>query len=236
MKKKGLLLGLWLLCAILSSQAQGYMGKRFIFNMGASLSPAWIQPTAIFGEYENSAPWYAFNYTLSPNVECIVWKLGTAGICYHFFKTKYYAYYVYRSENSFLDFDVKEKIEDLNVQGLGIYYKQYFSSRSRAPMGTFLKFQIDDFFFKYPDGDNYQSLSTGTLLALKFEYGHDFLFFNRLRFSTGLSLGTTFGGYKELFFPELFFKTEASVLGDAKARILGHYWLGFTVGIGFLAF
>ena len=235
MKKQGLIL----LCIIVLFgtsllQAQGFMGKRVIFNMGASLSPAWLNPSAL-NENPDRIMWHAFNYTLSPNIEVIAWKLGTVGASYHFFKTKY----IYYEETDIISLDPISDfgaLADLTSHGLGLYYKQYFSSRARAraPMGTFIKFQLDGFFFKHPHSfEKHTTTDNSNLWGCKIEFGHDFLFFNRLRFSTGISLGSTFGGYKPF---SIVFLGDASAEDYAKNRILGHYWLGFTVSIGFLAF
>jgi len=74
------------------------------------------------------------------------------------------------------------------------------------------------------------------LFGFKVEYGYDFLLFDRLKLSTGISLGTTFGGYK----------TKMSDLLDSfdidgiehieygKSRLLNAYWFGIKVGIGLL--
>jgi len=238
MKKNRLLL----ICTIVlfgisMSQAQntGYMGKRVIFNMGTSFSPAWINPSLLHDDSDARPPWHAFNYTLSPNIEIIAWRLGTVGASYHFFKTKYFYYKETDYSTIWLDsiYDT-ERLADLTVHGFGVFYKQYLGSRSRAPMGTFLKLQVDGFFFKHPHSDDAPTImDKSNLFACKIEFGHDFLFFNRLRFSTGMSLGSTFGGYKTLI--DTYFE-QYSVEQYAKGRILGHYWLGFTVNVGFLAF
>jgi hypothetical protein len=237
MKKKRLLfcIVIFFTTSLLQAQNGSFMGKRIIFNMGASFSPAWRNPN-FMDNSEHHYKWYSFNYTLSPNIEIIAWKLGTVGVGYHFFKTKYeYEYFVADEDpfnESFLWGNWKTQLDDLTSHGFAVYYKQYFTSRARAPMGAFVKFQLDGFFFKYPDNPESQTMDTGNLFAFKFEFGRDFLFFNRLRFSTGLSLGVPFGGYKGLF---NVFNTE-SIEESAKTRILGHYWLGFTVNIGILAF
>ena len=247
MKKQGLILFcIIVLLGTSQLQAQGFMGKRVMFNMGASLSPAWFNPSAL-NEDPQELVWHAFNYTLSPNVEVIAWKLGTVGASYHFFKTKYFYHYLiktadgdkYRQDT----YAERLKLEDLTSHGVGLFYKQYFPSRSRAPMGTFMKFHLDGFFFKHPISYTDQTMKNSSLFAFKIEFGKDYLFFDRLRFSTGFSLGIPFGGYDALLESNESIENIMMYLGDvkpvesyAKTRILGHYWLGFTVSIGFLAF
>lgn len=236
MKKRVLFFSIVILFGITTLQAQNgsFMGKRVIFNMGASFSPAWFKPGVFYDETNDKCPWYSFNYTLSPNIEIIAWRLGTVGVNYHYFKTKYY-YYEKTPDIIWLDSDSEGKrLTDLIVHGFGVNYKQYFTSRARAPMGTFIKFQLDGFFFEHPRSFEEPTLiDKSNLFAFKLEFGHDFLFFNRLRFSTGLSLGIPFGGYNAFFST---FLGDVSAEDYAKNRILGHYWLGFTVNVGFLAF
>ena len=232
--------------SLLQAQNTGYMGKRVIFNMGTSFSPAWVNPSSL-NEDPKKLVWHAFNYTLLPNIEVIAWRLGTVGANYHFFKTKYFYHYLVKTtdDNNYYSDTYANRIqlEDLTSHGVGLFYKQYFGSRSRAPMGTFIKFQLDGFFFKHPISYTDQTMKNSSLFGCKIEFGHDFLFFNRLRFSTGISLGSTFGGYKTLLEDKnssenwfILFDDVEPIESYAKNRILGHYWLGFTVNIGFLAF
>ena len=97
--------------------------------------------------------------------------------------------------------------------------------------------------FYCPDGkydiENPYALSTirngkSVLPGMKIEYGYDFWPVNFFKLSLGVSLGTTFGGYKGLF--NDFFGNGNTFRAYAHTRILGAYWLQFKLGIGFLAF
>ena len=241
-KRSNLLLLSVLLLSIscLTAQNTGYMGKRVIFNMGVELSPAWLRPN--FSDNLNfQYKWYSFNYTLSPNIEIIAHKTGTAGIAYHFLKTKFDTPYNEDFISPKLDAFHNLMPPDLTSHGFGIFYKQYIFS-GRAPIGAYIRFQFDGFFFKCPPYyDEYGHFSeiSDQLFATKVELGNDFLLFNRLRLSTGLSSGITFGGYKDDGFFSGFlgydeFYQPANEY--ARSRILGLYWFAFTVNIGFLAF
>jgi hypothetical protein len=229
-----------LLTPCLTAQNTGYMGKRVLFNVGTSLSPAWKRPT-----FADNVPtkYLAFNYILSPSIEIITSKTGTAGAVYHFFNTKYNTpRQGFSMETVYWDsVDHSPAVEKLTVHGFGIFYKQYLPARGRAPIGPYFRMQFDGFFFQCPL--SYEDRTTRVsdqLFALKVEFGNDFLLFDRLRLSTGFSLGLPFGGFKgsayEGEFFEIFYSPYQPFNEYARARIAGAYWLGFTVSIGFLAF
>jgi len=246
-----------LLCSIscLTAQNTGYMGKRVIVNMGTEFSPAWKRPN--FANNPNfHYKWYSFNYILSPGIEIIVHKRGTVGAVYHYLNTKYNTPRTKEGGKWFFILDTKGQISDsiyfdkpsvdnLTAHGFGIFYKQYMKyADGRAPAGPYIKLQFDAFFFKCPDTYFYDrtfNMVPDQLFAAKIEIGNDFLLFNRLRLSTGFSFGLPFGGFKGLYYDnELFdmLKTGSEhvpINEYARSRILGAYWLGFTVNIGFLA-
>ena len=119
-----------------------------------------------------------------------------------------------------------------------------------APMGQYLKFTFDGYFYKYvlPDEsilqDYYAYYSdeselvdqplTGKsmLFGFKAEYGYDFFVLNCLKLSMGVSLGTTFGGYKAINRE----KYDHTVTDYADNRLLNAYWFGIKLGVGFLTF
>ena len=246
-KRSNLLLLSVLLLSIscLTAQNTGYMGKRVIFNVGAEFSPAWKRPV-----FENpiKPKWFSFNSILSPSIEIIAHKTGTAGVVYHFLKTKYNTPLKEKEEFReiiYLDSIYEDELpvrENLTAHGFGIFYKQYLFTDGRAPIGAYFRFQFDGFFFKSPSSyDNRTAMMNDKLFAMKIEFGNDFLLFNRLRLSTGLSLGSTFGGYKGLSYENTAFNFDIfpghqQMNEYARSRIFGAYWIGFTVNIGFLAF
>jgi hypothetical protein len=233
---------------VLQAQNTGFMGKRFIFSMSAEVSPAWGKPS-FADNSKNWYTWHSFNYTLSPHLEVIAWRLGMAGVSYHYFKTKfYYSDHTKITQTRFegevivsWELDYSPVRDNLEANGFGLFYKQYLGYKSRAPMGTFLKLQLDGFFYKVLESDAKDAPRiTDHLFALKLEFGHDLLFFNTLHLSTGLSVGLPFGGYKTFPYGGLLNGyddiTDASVSDYAKGRIMGHYLVGFTLSIGFIPF
>jgi hypothetical protein len=248
-KRNNFLLFIDFLCFVsgLTAQNTGYMGKRVMFNMGAEFSPAWIRHN--FSENPNfQGRWYSFNYILSPSIEIITHKSGTAGIVYHYLSTRYqtpakedawgeviYSDSVYAKASPI--------VEKLTAHGFGIFYKQYMAfADGRSPVGPYVKLQFDGFFFKCPSSyDNRTIMMNDKLFALKAEIGNDFLLFNRLRLSTGFSIGLPFGGYKGLSYENQLldwksYSPHKPLNEYARSRIFGAYWISFTANIGFLAF
>ena len=221
----------------LHAQNTGFMGKRVIVNMGAELSPAWKRPVSEKLTFDTK--YLSFNAILSPGIEVIAHKSGTAGLVYHYLGTRYNT----PSRNGFsMEDDLYNVVEPLTAHGLGIFYKQYMRfADGRAPMGSYFKLQFDGFFYKCPSSYGNRTLTmTDHLFAMKLEMGTDFLVFNRLRLSTGFALGFPFSGYKGLGYDNEFLEvgiyTDQEIYDYARSRIFGAYWIGFTVGVGFLAF
>jgi hypothetical protein len=239
--------------SLLCAQNSGFMGKRVVFNVGTAFSSAWMKPN-FADNPKYHFKWYSFNYTLSPNVEFIAWRMGIVGLSYHYFSTKYnYPSSELRNqqndggisvvyEDNGVSFNYKTGVSNLKSHGFGVFYKQYMGSKAYAPMGSYFKLQFDGFFYKRLYSRTDKTMVNDRLFAIKIEFGRDLLFFNILRLSTGVSLGVPFGGFNTMFFENYrgdgFFDTgEIKEMGDyAKGRILSHYWLGFTVGIGVIPF
>jgi hypothetical protein len=203
----------------LTAQNTGYMGKRVIVNMGAEFSPL-FRTFYVLDDFK----YFKFNCILSPNIEVIATRRATAGVVYHYFNTVYNPYW--------------DESEDLTTHGFGVFYKFSIAGERRALIGTYLKAQLDGFFFKCPEG---ASTASDNLFAVKIELGKDFLLLNRLHLSSGVSFGLPFGGYKALSYDNDFIGGIAGyglepINEYARSRIFGAYWFGFTVGIGFLAF
>ncbi|MDR1112380.1 MAG: hypothetical protein LBL18_01275, partial [Bacteroidales bacterium] len=130
-------------------------------------------------------------------------------------------------------------VAPLNVHGFGVYYKQYIGRKARAPIGTYWRFQLDGFFYS----SQIPSQITGSLFAFKAEFGHDFLFFDRLHVSTGFSFGFPFCRWRNLNYGNSnfsllnLFSVGAVAMEDyVNARLLGHYYIGFVLSVGILAF
>lgn len=224
-----------MLGAFLFSQGQntGFMGKRFFLNAEASFSPAWINPTSL--TIKTLPEYLRFNYFISPNIEAIVWKKGSVGVGYNFINTDYKSEYIY------IDYS-----GHIKGHGFNIFYKQYVS---KAPLGHYFKLEFDAFFFNFeprlekiinPDVEIDKLSGKSSIYGLKIEYGYDYLFFNRLRVSAGMSLGTTLGGYNAhslgSISPNNYIPDEDMPEEKAKTRILMAYFFQLKVGVGLLIF
>jgi hypothetical protein len=255
------------------------MGKRFVVNADGWLSPCWFSPNA-----KGSIGYLKFNYIIEPSIEFAVAKKMAVGVAYLYTPERKFPVRIYA--NGAVNFQYPQYIirvpfyfddENYNntfkTHGIGLYYKYYFGSNSRAPLGYFIKTEFDCFFYKYEVGavnlnqyidkkdlpDDFKDYSNvvyagekgkGNIGGFKFEFGRDFLFFNRLRLSTGIGFGITFGGFqinpfnkkdkrKYLYsFNEDEYITSNIVKPTEyiNGQLLGMYWFGLRVGLGFLAF
>lgn len=221
-------------------------------------------------ESQHTKRYLGLNYFLSPNVEVIVWKKGTVGAGYNYYNSPFEGlisrYYEHTNPYDYNDYYLASEDYDFNgnvvAHGFNVFYKQYVGD-TRAPLGYYFKFTFDGYFYNYqceperpqwiqyfdehPDlaGDDYCFVGKdgkGSAFGLKAEFGYDYLFFNRLKLSMGITFGTTFSGYK--YFAEgkdidLYYNdhtTNLSVKDYVDHRILNAYWFGLKFGIGFLAF
>lgn len=254
MKRLIIILSLVFVGSSLFPQNPGYMGRHVMFNMEMYMSPSWKNPNAVSeamiakGISGKTAKYFGLNYSLCPNVEVIVWRKGTVGAGYNFYKSPFV---LSRSSGSLFsyNYDVSEK-PMMTAHGFNVFYKQYLGS-TMAPMGQYLKFTFDGFFYKYEIPDramreflSYNSWdetgvvntepSTGKsmLFGFKAEYGYDFFVLNCLKLSMGVSLGTTFGGYKAMSREGY----DHTIKDYADNRLLNAYWFGIKLGVGFLTF
>ena len=241
----------------LFAQNPGYMGRHVLVNGEISLSPAILNPNplreALTGKVksESALDYLGLNYIVSPNIEVIVWRKGTVGAGYNFFKSpfKYKGYFqLPESHPEYIAYDnsiYRDGTADMTAHGFNVFYKQYVG-KTMAPMGHYFKFTFDGFFYKYEARqedmipalyEDLKSQMTGKhmLFGLKAEYGYDYMLFDFLRLSIGVSLGTTFGGYKAMGFGHRVFD-DLQIQSYANNRLLGAYWFGFKLGVGFLTF
>ncbi|MBO7647120.1 MAG: hypothetical protein J6S56_03375 [Bacteroidales bacterium] len=307
--KKILLFCLMVVAAGVSyGQYYGLLGKRVIFNLEGTTSPAYFHKNYITEALENrygedkSAGMLSLNFFVTPSVEVAVWKKGTVGAGYNFFTSPFEGmqHNLY-SRSSATDQYVYEDYGSFDghvtAHGFNLYYKQYVGNAD-APLGHYLKFNLDCFFSKYvmdgspvyerdPDGNLLMDPETGkpivhmagglpdytidsvpanqhliyywptgefdpehpyalseirsgksVLLGFKLEYGYDFWPTSFMKLSLGVSLGSTFGGYRGIIMKHDAFTewSKRTFKGYADGRILGAYWLQFKLGIGFCAF
>ena len=265
MKKTILLLIITAGLSMASAQKYNFLGNHVILNMEAYFSPAWLNPNPVSSNWDISASaqrYLGLNYFLSPSVELIVWKKGTVGAGYNYYNSPFkgtdtrfatpdeWGYY-YTNYTLY---------GNITAHGFNVFYKQYLGKRF-APLGHYVKFVFDGFFYHYKmntDGVDISLPTTtqesfaeiienkGNLFGIKAEYGYDFIVLNRLKLNLGASLGTTFGGYRTA---SASFRKEFSIFDTgnssdkpiyfdsfARGRILGAYWFGVKLGIGFIPF
>lgn len=251
-----------------TAQNTGYMGRYVLFNAECSLSPSWLNPNPLtaalqarFPGNESAQKYLGLNYIVSPSIEAIVWRKGTVGAGYNFYKSpfdgytpRWVDYYSTDGYNVIYNFDEYFDYRftgNIIAHGFNVFYKQYLGD-TRAPMGPYIKFVFDGFFYKFDHHDENgntvpsdvimsypeMAVNQGSLFGMKFEFGRDYLLFKFLRLSTGVSIGTTFGGYKCVSiideYPE--HVEDKTPNNYARNRILGAYWFGLKVGVGFLTF
>jgi len=178
------------------------------------------------------------NYWLSPNVEVMVWEKGSVGAGYNFYKSPFDGKeFVF--DNYGFDYEIPFEGEIL-AHGFNVFYKQYVGN-TYAPLGHHFKFNFDGFFYNYYIADR-GIYDKDMLFGFKVEYGYDFLLLNCLRLTLGASVGTTFGGYLtgiREFNSDLSpfsYRTDLTYQNYARGRMLGAYWFGIRLGVGFLAF
>lgn len=219
-----------LFCAIASvvpasAQMYNYMGNHVILNMEGNFSPAWFNPNPVSSSWnvpDAAKRYLGVNYFLSPSVEVLVWKKGTVGAGYNFYKSPFKGtdYRVrlsdghsgyYYGDDFIYSYTVPELTGEISAHGFNLYYKQYISSDGFAPLGHYVKVVFDGLIYRYsmpqPEGIMLAGTQTladfepvfnnkGAMFGLRAEYGYDLILFDRLKLSLGASLGTTFGGYK----------------------------------------
>ena len=240
-----------------------FLGNHVILNMEGYFSPAWLNPNPVSSGWnmsDGAKRYLGLNYILSPNIELMVWKKGTVGVGYDYYNSPFkgsdcrlrigYPYY------GSTDWREAELSGNVIAHGFNAYYKQYLGDRF-APLGHYLKFQFDGFFYRYKmdtegllmgiiEGttEPYEEIieNKGNLFGMKLEYGYDFILLNRLKLTLGASIGTTFGGYQVAFARikdrgSLYYE-ESTLHYDnyARSRILGAYCFGLKLGIGFIPF
>lgn len=207
-----------------NAQNIGHLGKRFLVNMDATFSPSFKYPD------KNGYHGYLnFNYRLSPSIEFILNKKNSIGV--------FYSYAPLMFIPSKLIFNHSIVNTPMNVNGYGVFYKAYFSDdQYHAPYGAYFMTSLSRISFQYESiiigngkGANY---------ALQIEFGYNFLIYNRLRLTWGITFGGTTSwfnfGIDEDFVPIQ--KKLKTPIDFAENRIFGTYIFGTRIGIGFLAF
>lgn len=199
----------------LFAQNNGYLGKRVLFNMDVKTTPTFTAPT-YFGSYDV----VSFDFTLSPNIECIIYKKGIAGLAFNYLSTQY---------------QYDHHILPIQFYGGGIFYKQYLNKSTdyyQAPFGVYTAFRFDYYKFscKTPSYNDY----TGTMFGFRVEIGVDYLIWNRVRISWGLSIGSTNKGVLSTL--DFFDYSSSSLESAVESRLATNYLFQNKIGIGILLF
>lgn len=261
MKKAITLIIITVSLATTNAQMYNFLGNHVILNMEGYFSPAWINPNPVSSNWDIGEPaqrYLGLNYFLSPNIELMVWEKGTVGVGYNYYNSPFKGSDIrLRKLSQYYGYDdwvESELYGNIVAHGFNVYYKQYVGNRF-APLGHYIKFVFDGYFYHYKmdtEGillvnttqDPYEEIieNKGSLFGAKFEYGYDFILMNRLKLTLGASIGTTFGGYKV---PFKTMKKEFDIYGGgidahyddfARTRILSAYCFGLKIGIGFIPF
>ena len=224
--KKAIVIFFILFIGFQSSFAQntGHLGRRFLINVDGTFSPSYKHPGINgYNGYLN------FNYRVSPSIEFVMNKKSSVGLMYSFAPLLFMPSHDYFN-NSILNTPV-------NVNGYGLFFKFYFSDKNNhAPYGAYFMMSASKIYYQY------ESLivgnGTGSNYAFQLELGYNYLLYNRLRLSWGISIGGTtswyFFGLDEDFFPN---QKQFNTINDfAENRIFGSYMFGTKIGIGFLSF
>ncbi|MCR4965416.1 MAG: hypothetical protein K6A41_07140 [Bacteroidales bacterium] len=161
MKKIVLLFVMVVVATVGYGQYYGLLGKRVIFNLEGTTSPAYLHSNLVtealinkYGE-DKSHGILSLNFFATPSVEVAVWKKGTVGAGYSFFTSPFegmqhdlysgqyqqgYQFPVYSDYSVFSG--------HVTAHGIQFYYKQYVGN-TEAPIGHYFKFNFDLFLTKY---------------------------------------------------------------------------------------
>jgi len=249
---------LWTLLLCLSikgfAQTPGHLGKHFFLNAECVFSPAWLRSNTltpfVTAETNKAIKWLGFNYIVNPSVEYNVWKKGSVGVGYNFFQSPVACFTSTEclGKSAWYDMDYK-----MQSHGFSIFYKHYLNDGAH-PFGAYFRFQLDGFFNYYcPYEDSVMWVPTAqlspedeqrgrtVLFGAKVESGAEYMVLNRIRFSAGVSLGSTFGGYnaihKRLKYEwGTYAPAPITIKEQVNNRLLNAYYLGIRVGVDVLLF
>lgn len=230
------------LCTQVNAQGYNYLGKHVLFNANVTVSPSWFNPNPMTPYLTNLSThdqrYLGINYWVTPSVEAIVWEKGSVGVGYNFYKSPFKGK-IADLVNNYSYYDYHDFTGMITAHGFNVFYKQYLGN-TFAPLGHYFKFNFDGFFYNYseivpsvaPEGKD-------MLFGFKAEYGYDFLVFDRLRLSVGVSIGTTFNDFSLAFkqmVGENYSHYDYTISDYANSRMWMAYWFGIKLGVGFLAF
>jgi hypothetical protein len=169
-----------------NSQTAGYLGKRFVVNLDADFSMGYPISYDYNMGFTGNNGYLSFNCILSPHIEYTLTQKVAVGAMYHFFGTKFNGNYC--KETIYDNITLPDYIK-LYGNGAGLYFKFYMYHDNHAPFGLYTKFQFDWYHYQF-DAYSFGPRS-GNVFGGRVELGYDYLFFERLRLSWGVSVGLT---------------------------------------------
>lgn len=201
------------------AQKVGYQGKRFLFNFDTKIDLEFEE----LDMFElNLLPKFLFSF--SPNIEYIILKNSSIGLAANYFSDNLSVNYL-NQDYSNLPF---------TVVGGGIFFKHYLNKRDdfyQAPFGVYLNFRFDylKYYLEFPTFvyDNF-------VLGTRVELGVDYLIFDRVRLSWGISLGLSSSFLNE-YYP-LFDIYDSDIARTLNSETSRRYGLQHKFGIGILLF
>ncbi|MDR2840178.1 MAG: hypothetical protein LBV75_02775, partial [Paludibacter sp.] len=200
---KKILIAFLLVLFTLPTFAQvGYLGKRVVINADANFAPVLLSTSML-------SDGFRVGYMLNPNIEFILGEHFSLGAGYLFTNGA-------ESYSSYDDNDNYVTVaNNYFAHGAGLSAKFYLKDE-HAPFGTFLKLEGNYLVAKYMD--NSLPFAGGRI-----EYGKDYLFFNCLRLSSGVSVG--------LMRPIA--HNSDDIDSDIISRFFFDYLVSFRIGVGF---
>jgi hypothetical protein len=199
------------------SQAQnlGYMGKRFLFNFETRVSP-----TLMFPNYYGSEYFLSLDASVSPGIEFVFFNSGSVGFSYSLVKTQF------ESQDWSQNYP-------LEITSYSFFYKQYFRSKNdyyQAPFGPYGLVRFDYMFLKTP---GFMNFTDDEMWGFKLEFGYDYLVWDRVRLSWGISVGLTNKMYKSDFYNDYYNVTNDDMITN---RTFINYVYNNKFSIGILLF
>ena len=203
---------------LVSAQKVGYKGKRFLVNFDTKIGLE-FKDNDIFEFFLNPM----FNFSYSPGVEYIISKNRSIGLTVNYFRDDFDITY---SEENFFDLP-------FNCYGVGIFYKKYLNFQNsyyQAPFGIYMNIKFDymKYYLELPAYVNDHFVYGG-----RFEMGVDYLVFDRIRLSWGVSLGLS-SALIENYFDDI--NALPSLTVKLNNEFSARYGFQHKFGIGILLF
>lgn len=209
-----------LLCLLLSTQdvqAQQLSERRFVVFVDGNFSR----------NHENSIKEWRFfipRYIVSPGVEYALGKRTSIGASMNLFRFRF-------DPTASIEYMYQDSLPDqLLMSGLGgsLFVKKFLFKRANAPIGFFLKFQLDWNYTRIQDFP--LATFSKSIYGVKFELGRDYLIQNRYRVSWGAYFSLTNN------LSRIFNTMRPNIVQTAEKKFFNDFLFGTRFSIGFLPF